>query len=46
MEQVYKRNGISMETAKFESPDAQIAATVPVRFRTGGTLKTVGGVDG
>ena len=46
MERVYKRNGLSMETAKFKTNEDQIRATVPARFRTGDTLKTVGGVDG
>jgi putative FmdB family regulatory protein len=46
MEKVYKRNGISMETAKFCSKADQIKATVPVRFRTGTTPGAVGGVDG
>lgn len=46
MEKVYRRNGISMETAKFESKEAQIRSTVPAQHRTGTDPGTVGGVDG
>jgi putative FmdB family regulatory protein len=45
MEQVYKKHGISMETGKYVSKEAQIAGTVPRRQRTGKIPDVVGGVD-
>lgn len=45
MEQVYKKHGISIDTGKFESKEAQIAATVPRKLRTGKNPGVVGGVD-
>ena len=45
MEQVYRKNGISLDTGKFLSKEAQIKATVPQHQRTGATPDAVGGVD-
>ncbi len=45
MEQVYKKHGINLDTGKFVSKEAQIAATVPKNQRTGVTPGAVGGVD-
>lgn len=45
MEDAYKRNGLSLETGKFVSKEAQIAATVPRSKRTGKIPGVVGGVD-
>ena len=45
MEQVYKKHGISLDTGKFVSKEAQIAATVPKSQRTGVVPNVVGGVD-
>lgn len=45
MEQVYKKHGINMDTGKFVSKEAQIAATVPRKLRTGTIPSAVGGVD-
>ena len=44
MEQVYKKHGISMDTAHFVSKEAQIKATVPAKHRQGAVDKAVGGV--
>ena len=44
MEKVYTKHGISLETGKFESKEAQIAATVPLSRRKGKTPKSVGGM--
>jgi len=35
MEDVYQRNGISLDTGKFESKEAQVKGTVPKVQRTG-----------
>jgi hypothetical protein len=44
MEKVYRKHGISLDTGKFESKDAQVKATVPRHKRTG-QATAVGGVD-
>ena len=44
MEQVYQKHGISMDTGKFESKEAQIKATVPRHKRTGRIPQAVGGL--
>jgi len=46
MEQVYRKNGINMDTGQFVSKEAQIAATVPRKQRQGVIPDAVGGVDG
>ena len=45
MERVYQKHGISMDTGKFESKEAQIKATVPRHKRTGHIPQAVGGLD-
>jgi hypothetical protein len=45
MEQVYKRNGLNMETGKFVSPEAQVKATVPRNKRGKRKARVVSGVD-
>lgn len=45
MEQVYRKHGISLDTGQFESREAQIAATVPHKLRTGKNPDVVAGVD-
>ena len=45
MERVYRKHGISLDTGKFKTPEAQIKATVPRHKRTGRIPDAVGGVD-
>ncbi|MAA63877.1 MAG: hypothetical protein CL581_03730 [Alteromonadaceae bacterium] len=45
METVYQKHGISLDTGKFVSKQAQIKATVPRQLRTGESPSAVGGVD-
>lgn len=45
MEEVYKKHGINLDTGKFVSKEAQIAATLPSKKRTGKIPGAVGGVD-
>jgi len=45
MERVYKENGISLDTGKYVSKEAQIKATVPRHLRKGETAGVVSGVD-
>ena len=47
MEDVYKRNGISMDTGHFESKEAQVKGTTPRKQRTGNVTDStiIGGVQ-
>lgn len=45
MEQVYKRNGLNMDTGSYVDNEAQVKATLPRNKRTGRMPKVVSGVD-
>lgn len=45
MEQVYQKHGISLDTGKFESKDAQVNATVPRHLRSKRQVTATGGLD-